>query len=374
MAVSRNRIRTIGIECESLEGDVYGVARITHNLIRALAARPTLGNAWHCTLYFKRAVPAEYATLDPAVFTTRVIGLGSFSLYYYLALPLRLWRDRPDFMYYPNYMLPVLHPPHVRSVVMLTEDIYREMHNPRLPLRYRIAYRIFAAGWAAHRATNVMAISNASADALKVYISPERIVVNPLGVTPPARSTVGEFGRYFLWVGQAFERRHLREALAAFAPIAAEHADLEFRIIGSDKYDPPMISEAVRHLNRVLGRQAVSWRQSVDENELSAAFAGAQALVYVSDTEAFGLPPLEALVHGTPAVVADTPITREVFGSHAFFASRTDVTGIGEALRRAIDDRRERSRILTATASIASRFTWSGFADRFLRMARKLAR
>ena len=372
MAVSHNRIRTIGIECESLEGDSYGVARITLNLIRELAARPALGASWHCILYFKRTVPAMCAALDPAIFTTRVIGVPSFSLYYYLALPLRLWRDRPDVMYYPNYMLPILHPPRVRSVVMLTEDIYQEMHNPRLPVRYRIAYRVFATGWAAHRAKRIMAISKSSAAALEAHIPAARIIVNPLGVSPPATDAGREPGRYLLWVGQAFERRHLRETLAAFASVAAEHPDLEFRIVGTDKYDPPIIAETVRHLNRALGRQAVSWRQSVNDRELSAAYAGAEALVYVSDTEAFGLPPLEALLHGTPAVVADTPVTREVFGPYAFYAPHTDVTGITDVLRTALCDRRLRSRIIAARSSIGNRYTWSGFADRFLRMAKLL--
>lgn len=370
MASSRNHLRTIGIECESLEGDSYGVARITRNLVTNLAEHPTLGTAWHCILYFKHAVPAEFRDLDPVKFTTRVIGIPSFSLYYYVALPLRLWRDRPHVMFYPNYMLPIIHPPSVPSVVMLTEDIYREMRNPKMPVRFRLAYRIFAAGWAAHRATRILAISRSSQAFLSEHIPAVRVTVNPLGVTPPTVAPLPAAGRYFLWVGQAFERRHLREALAAYASIATTEPDLEFRIIGADKYDPPVIADTVRHLNRALGRQAVSWRQTVTDDELAAAYAGAQALVYVSDTEAFGLPPLEALSCSTPSVVADTPVTRELFGPYAFYVPHTDVEGIGIALREALEDRRKRSRIVAARAEIVSRYTWRGFADRFLRIVR----
>ena len=371
MASSRNRIRTVGIECESLEGDSYGVARITRNLVEQLAQTAD-ARSWRFILYFKRAVPVEFSHLDPDIFTTRVIGIPSFSLYYYIGLPIRVWRDRPDVMYYPNYMLPILHPPQVPSIVMLTEDIYAEMENPQLPFRFRLAYRIFAAGWAAHRATRIMAISRSSREALSRYIRSGRITVNPLGITSPRTASGREPGTYLLWVGQAFERRHLREALAAFSSIAAERHDLEFRIIGTDKYRPPMIAETVRHLNRTLGRRAVTWRESVDEQTLAAAYAGAVAVVYVSDTEAFGLPPLEALGHGTPAVVADTPVSRELLGTHAFYAPTTDVRGIGSALHAALTDRAMRSDIAAARPRILSRHAWSAFASRFLEMAQSI--
>ncbi|HTP56759.1 MAG TPA: hypothetical protein VMJ72_00570, partial [Candidatus Paceibacterota bacterium] len=235
MASSDPRM-TIGIECESLEGDSWGVARLVRELVTQLAARPELRRRMRFILYFRRAVPADLAGLDPELFTMRVIGVPSFSLYYYVVLPLRLWFDRPAVMFWPNYMLPIIGPPYVKSLVMLTEDVYREMKNPKLGLRYRMAYRIFAAGWAAHNATRIMAISHASAAALgRLGLDATRLVVNELGVGP-ARQVPADPGTYVLYVGQAFERRHLRESLAAFTELAAEDPALRFCIIGPDRY------------------------------------------------------------------------------------------------------------------------------------------
>ena len=374
MASSSDRRITIGIECESLEGDSWGVARMVRQLVTELAARPELRRRLRFALYFRRAVPADMAGLDPDVFSMRVIGVPSFSFYYFVALPLRLWFDRPAVMFWPNYMLPIIHPPYVKSLVMLTEDIYREMRNPRLGLRYRLAYRIFAAGWAAHMATRIMAISRASAAALRrIGLHANRLVVNELGVRP-ARAAPADPGTYLLYVGQAFERRHLRESLAAFTELAMEDPILQFRIIGPDRYDPPMIADAVRHLNHRLGRSAVSWRPQVGDDELAMAYRGARAVVYVSDEEAFGLPPIEALAYGTPAVIMDAPVTREVFGDHAFFTPSADVGTLTATFRRALGDREARARIKDAAPSILARHSWAGFADRFITVVRALTR
>ena len=52
---------------------------------------------------------------------------------------------------------------------------------------------------------------------------------------------------------------------------------------------------------------------------MAKLYANARAVIYISDREAFGLPPVEALAYGTPAIVANQPITHEIFGNNAFF-------------------------------------------------------
>lgn len=362
-----HRPSILGIECEALEGDHGGVARLTRKLVEQLNFRGDLKSRWKFRLYFKNAVPPEFRALDPEVFTTIAFHVPSFSIYYYVLLPLRLWWDRPDFMVWPNYMLPIIHPPYVRSAVMLTEDIYREARNPLLPFQYRLAYRIFATGWAAHFASVILAISESSRKALvQEGISPKRILVNPLGVDVPRAGVTQDVGEYLLYVGQAFPRRHLRETLQAFARLAAERPDIRLEVIGTDLYHPPFFESAMREVNRALDRQAVSLRAHVSDEELAAAYAGARALIYVSDTEAFGLPPLEALSFGTPSVVADVPVNREIYGSNAFYAQSASVNDIYLAMIRALDDNAHRDQIRRATTEILSRYTWRGYADRLL--------
>ena len=63
-------------------------------------------------------------------------------------------------MFFPNYMLPLIF--RGKSLVSLTEDIFFETKFGSLPLKYKLAYRVFA-GHAARNATAITAVSKTSA-------------------------------------------------------------------------------------------------------------------------------------------------------------------------------------------------------------------
>jgi glycosyltransferase involved in cell wall biosynthesis len=66
----------------------------------------------------------------------------------------------------------------------------------------------------------------------------------------------------------------------------------------------------------------------VSDDELAAIYSGARALVFPSDDEGFGLPTVEALACGTPVVVSDLPVLREVLGDRATFVESGDIEGL----------------------------------------------
>jgi len=66
---------------------------------------------------------------------------------------------------------------------------------------------------------------------------------------------------------------------------------------------------------------------------LQAVVAGAEALLYPSMYEGFGLPPLEAFAAGTPVVASDLPVIREVVGkAPATLVPAGDVDALAAAL------------------------------------------
>jgi glycosyltransferase involved in cell wall biosynthesis len=91
--------------------------------------------------------------------------------------------------------------------------------------------------------------------------------------------------------------------------------------IGKDKYNPQIIKKITADINRRLGREGIIYKEYVPEDKLCQLYANAKLLIYVSSKEAFGLPPLEALAYGVPAVVADEQINHEIYGENSFFAS-----------------------------------------------------
>jgi glycosyltransferase involved in cell wall biosynthesis len=82
---------------------------------------------------------------------------------------------------------------------------------------------------------------------------------------------------------------------------------------------------------------AVTVTGEVSDDELAAIYTGAHALVFPSDEEGFGLPPIEALACGTPVVACDVPAVREVLDGRAVLADVDDIDGLlaaAESARR----------------------------------------
>jgi len=371
---SVTRRPVIAFECESLEDESWGVARQVRGLMTTFTQLPDVRRSYDIIAYFKSRIPDEEWTRQPHVKTVLLRPFpwlpASFSLYFYVFFPIRVWFDRPAVTYIANYMLPLIW--HGRSIVMLTEDVWHEMHGSALPFKYRLAYRIFAS-WAAKRATRIMAISHASARAVAELfgIPSGRICVNELAVSPPAH-TSAEAGDYVLYVAQGLPRRHLRETILAFTAIAPKLPGLTLRAIGPDKYQPPVIADMVRDANATLCRTGVIWTERVTDAELARLYAGARSLVYVSDMEAFGLPPVEALSYGVPSVLKDEPVHRELFGDLAFYTAEGTADGIARALERSLTDTAHRERIRASATSVVSRYTWGAHATRMLSIIRSI--
>jgi glycosyltransferase involved in cell wall biosynthesis len=70
----------------------------------------------------------------------------------------------------------------------------------------------------------------------------------------------------------------------------------------------------------------------VDEAELAALYAGAAALVYPSLAEGQGLPPLEAMAAGCPAICSDLPVLRETCGDAAVYFPATDAVALAQLI------------------------------------------
>jgi alpha-1,3-rhamnosyl/mannosyltransferase len=73
----------------------------------------------------------------------------------------------------------------------------------------------------------------------------------------------------------------------------------------------------------------------VSDDELAAIYSGAHALVFPSDEEGFGLPPVEALACGTPVAACDLPALREVLDGRVQLTPVDDLDGLVAAAEAA---------------------------------------
>jgi glycosyltransferase involved in cell wall biosynthesis len=115
---------------------------------------------------------------------------------------------------------------------------------------------------------------------------------------------------------------------------------------------------------RVFGSQAGSLPASVrhvgyvSDGELRALYEHAACFVYPSFYEGFGLPPLEAMACGCPAIVSEAASMPEVCGEAVLYCDPHDPIDIAEKLRRLMDDARLQSRLRQRGLQRAELFSW----------------
>jgi glycosyltransferase involved in cell wall biosynthesis len=111
----------------------------------------------------------------------------------------------------------------------------------------------------------------------------------------------------------------------------------------------------------------------VSDAELRALYEHALALVSPSHYEGFGLPPVEAMVCGCPAIISNTPAMVEICGDAALRCDAADVDELARLLHLLHDDPDRRAAMIAAGRVRASRFTWRSTARVLLNLCLQAA-
>jgi glycosyltransferase involved in cell wall biosynthesis len=156
----------------------------------------------------------------------------------------------------------------------------------------------------------------------------ERIVVAYPGIDPryrPDGERADLGGPYVLAVSTLEPRKNLPALVGAFGLLRQCRPELTLALAGLEGWeDRPLAAEGVR----LLG--------FVSDDELARLYRGAAAFAYPSRFEGFGIPVVEALACGTPAVVSSHPSLDEASGGVALRADPDDAEAFAEALKAAL--------------------------------------
>jgi glycosyltransferase involved in cell wall biosynthesis len=94
------------------------------------------------------------------------------------------------------------------------------------------------------------------------------------------------------------------------------------------------------------------------EEKLPSLYRGAEALIFPSLYEGFGLPILEAMACGTPVVTANITAMPEVAGNAALLVDPTSVEQIASAMARIASDSSLRQELRENGSARAAQFPW----------------
>ena len=110
----------------------------------------------------------------------------------------------------------------------------------------------------------------------------------------------------------------------------------------------------------------VRWLGWLDNRELPAVYAQAEGLLLPSLYESVGMPVMEAMAMGCPALTSDRYGTREIAKDAALLVDPESVEDIARGIDRLLDDKALRGRLRTAGRLRAAQFTWERTAAQVL--------
>lgn len=186
---------------------------------------------------------------------------------------------------------------------------------------------------------------------------------------------------FILYAGAIRPHKNVVRIIEAFSALKSEllkehekeqqFQDLKLIIIGDDLSSHPRLRRTVV---RSGVQNDVRFLGFVPIDVLRIFYDVAKVFVFPSLYEGFGLPPLEAMAHGTPVVTSNTSSLPEVSGNAALLVNPENVFEIRRGLQRVLLDPILRARMKQRGYEQAQRFSWTNSVSRILEIYREVAR
>ena len=348
----------------------FGLATYIRNVVRTLGRVDTVNE------YLLLGAAARFEQMGPLPENFHFLPLqnpeGTFATY--LEMQRVVNAHGVDLVHVPHtFWRPLItRAPYVITVHDLLDYMYRARTNNGM-LR---SFHSYMTQRVMDKAARIFAVSNfTKRDVARHFNVPPakiEVVYNALDESfQRGHSTLAEQamvrGRYqvdspfLLYAGRISPHKNVARIIEAFSALKAELAkegaypDLKLIIIGDEVSKNPDIRRAVirsgmQHDVRFLGYVSI--------DVLRIFFDMAKVFVFPSLYEGFGLPPLEAMAHGTPVVASNTSALPEVVGNAALLVNPENVFEISRALHRMLTDQPLRERMKAAGIEQARRFSW----------------
>jgi len=199
-------------------------------------------------------------------------------------------------------------------------------------------------------------------------IPPVPFTVIPNGLSAPRRSDIEPSTNlqrpYLLSLGLFEEKKrfHLLVEMMKYLP------ELNLYLAG---FNDNSYGAKCKQLARELGTEhQLHFQGTVNENHKWQLYADCEALVFPSELEGFGLPVLEAMALGKPAIISQDGALPETGGEHAHYFSSLDPRDMAIQVRSFLQDKRQSA--ASTREEYAQSFSWSRAVSQYVECYRSI--
>ena len=359
---------TIGIDARAASEVPAGRGRVVRELLRALAERERDD---HRYVLYARSVWTEQP-LDKR-FSWRLI--DAREPWWHVLAALAANRECDVFLSSNSYLTTAF--TRIPTVPIVYDMVTFE---PSMrPNRRSTVIERLTLGTAVRRSASLLAISQATADALGKRFPKAigRTVVAPLGVTPALAGTLDAKEAetlpsegFVLAVGTLEPRKNLPRLVEAYRRLDQRLQEKHpLVVVGALGWETGATLDALRSLGSrctMLGH--------VSDAALAELYRRCAVFCYPSLGEGFGLPVLEAMAASAAVLTSNLSSLPEVGGDAVAYTDPHDARDIAQTLGSLLVDTQRRAELASRARARAREFTWARFAERTLDVLERAAR
>jgi glycosyltransferase involved in cell wall biosynthesis len=379
----------IGIDARFYGPSHAGLGRYTKNLVDQLAQ---LDNQNEYVIFLHTSNFDLFTTENPR-FRKVAVPIAHYSLKEQLAFPKLLSQYNLDLVHFPHLNVPVGY--RGKFVVTIHDLIMHKFKNRAVTTKIKPVYELKHLGyravtrWAAQKAQHVIVPSKAVQDEIvefyklptsHVTVTHEAADDIAQNVSKKRPSTIesrqsvldkyGISGKYIMYVGNVYPHKNIETLAKAMAELHDKH-NLSLvlpssRSVFLQRTEEMMVQHGVRDHVILPG--------FVPDEDLAILYQAAEAYVFPSLAEGFGLPPLEAMAAGLPVVCSDIPVLKEICGDAARYFDPYSADDIARAVGEVVSSDALRRQMIDKGYQRTKQFSWKKMAEETLEVYKSAAR
>ncbi len=197
----------------------------------------------------------------------------------------------------------------------------------------------------------------------------DKLVVTHLATEPPIEakaeqpSMIGANEPFIMYLGAAFPHKNLEKLIAAFDILHQKYPKLKLVLVGKKEAH---YAELERKAARHSSFQSIIFTGFLPDEQTKWLYEHVQVYVFPSLSEGFGLPGLEAMVHGAAVASSNDTCLPEVYGSAAHYFNAQNARDIAAKVGEVLDNDQLRQTLVAHAREQIKKFSWRHTAEETL--------
>ncbi len=360
----------IGIDARMM-GEGYGIGRYISQLVKHLEHA---GGNHQYVLFTNNTNIETYKHINKSSFEIMEINVPWYSWQEQLKMPGIIKKAKVDLMHFPHWNVPIFYSdPFVLTIHDLIMFHYSRPQATTLgPIKFFIKDQVhrLVLKLAAKRAKHILVTSEFTKHDVAKTLGVDK---NKMTTTYQAPFVVKEQETrdkeqvlkkynidkpYVLYVGSAYPHKNLPNLLGAWQIFCEKYGE-DYQLVLVGKKDVFWKKQELK----IKNKESIIFTGFVPDKELSVFYQNADLYVFPSFYEGFGLPPLEAMLHGVPVVSSSNSCLPEVLGEAVLYFDPNHQSQIAEVIYKGLTDENIRRTLRLASKKELKRYSWQKLAE-----------